>query len=197
MSPPPRPTIPVIATLDLVIRTPRLVIRPFVEDDLDEVWPYVSDPELPRMMSWNAHRDRDETLDWIRRRRAAIEDGSALALAVEHEGRAAGSVGLEGITWQLRAWRVDRAELAYWLAPRLHGQGLMTEAATAVTRFGFETLGLHKITVGCIDGNEPSRRILERLGFRFIGRLADDVWRDGRWLTHLRYEMLGSDWRGA
>ena len=192
---PPRPEVPVLASLDLVIRTPRLVLRPYRETDLDEIWPYVSDPELPRMMSWAAHRDREETLAWLRGRAASIAEGTGIGFAVEHEGRAAGSVGLDGITWQLRAWRVDRAELGYWIAPHLQGRGLMTEAAAAVTRFGFETLGLHKITVGCIDGNEPSRRIIERLGFRPIGRLVDDVWRDGRWLTHLRYEMLASDWR--
>ena len=70
----------------------------------------------------------------------------------------------------------------------------MSEAAAEVVRFGFETLGLHKITVGCLVGNDGSRKVIERLGFRFIGRHEDDVWRDGAWHTHLRYELLASSY---
>ena len=53
----------------------------------------------------------------------------------------------------------------------------MTEAATAALRFAFETLGLHKVTIGCVEGNDGSQRVIEKLGFRFLaiargGRLA-------------------------
>ena len=55
----------------------------------------------------------------------------------------------------MRAWRVDRAELGYWLAPALWSQGLMTEAAhRGGDASAFETLGLHKITVGCFAEND-------------------------------------------
>jgi RimJ/RimL family protein N-acetyltransferase len=193
-SAPPRPDVPLLSGLDLVLRTKRLVLRPLVEADADSLWPYVSDPELPRHMSWTAHTARHETLDFVRSRIEALAAGTELTLAIVHEGRVHGCIGLHGITWELRAWRVDRGELGYWLGPPLRGRGLVTEAARALVDFGFGTLGMHKIMVGCVEENEGSRRVIEKLGFRFVGRLVDDVWRDGRWWTHLHYELLAAEW---
>lgn len=193
-SAPPRVEIPTLSELPLAIETQRLKLRPLAEGDADALWPYVSDPELPRMMSWSAHRDPSETRAFIAFASDALVKGTDIVWAIEHDGRLAGTIGLHGIAYQMRAWRVDRAELGYWLAPALHRQGLMTEAATAVTRWGFETLGLHKITVSCLDQNLGSRRVIEKVGFRFLCKQEDDVWRDGRWHAHLRYELLASEW---
>jgi len=193
-SAPPRPEIPEVDKLDLVLRTPRLVLRPPVAGDVDGLWPFVSDPDLPRMMSWSAHKSKDETAAFLKIVTEAMAGGSDLNWIIEHEGKVAGTIGLDGIRFQFRAWRVDRAEIGYWLAPPLWGQGLMTEAATAVVRFGFETLGLHKVTVGCLEENAASRRVIEKLGFRYVGRLIDDVWRDDRWWSHLRWELTAAEW---
>jgi [ribosomal protein S5]-alanine N-acetyltransferase len=188
-SPPPRSTIPRLADLPLLVRTERLALRPFVPADVEEIWPYVSDPEFPRMMSWEAHADRRETAEFIDGLAKALAGNSGIAWAIEHEGRARGCISLESIRWRMRAWRVDRAELGYWLVPSLWNQGLMTEAARAALRYGFDTIGLHKISVGCLAENDGSRRVIEKVGFRYIGRLEDDVWRDGQWRAHLRYEL--------
>ncbi|HUJ61541.1 MAG TPA: GNAT family protein [Kofleriaceae bacterium] len=196
-SAPPRPTIPVLSALPLALHTARLVLRPLAERDVDDLHPHASDPEVSRLMSWNAHADRRETLGFVQRQVEALANGSDLTWAIEHDGKACGCIGLGGITWTFRAWRIDRAELGYWIARPLWGQGLMSEAALAATKFAFDTLGLHKLTIGCIEGNVASKRIIDKLGFRFLARHEDDVWRDGRWWSHLRYEMLAAEWGDA
>lgn len=193
-SPPPRTPIPSLLTLDLTITTEHLRLRPLLPTDVEDLWPTVSDPAFPAQMSWAAHADRTETLAFIRAMQAGIDAGTDLVWAIEHDGRAIGTVGLNGIRWELRALRTDRAELGYWLARAHWGKGLMTEAAYAAVRFGFETLGLHKITVGCFPDNPGSRRVIEKLGFRYVGQPRDDVWRDGRWHDHLRYELTVGEW---
>jgi ribosomal-protein-alanine N-acetyltransferase len=193
-SAPPRPNPPKLDQLDLVLVTARLRLRPIAESDVDDLWPYVSDPALPRMMSWAAHTDRGQTLEFVRAVSKARAGDAGVTWAIEHAGRAVGCIGLEGIEFAVRAWRIDRAELGYWLAPPLWGRGLMTEAAHAVMCCGFERIGLHKITSGCLAENIGSRRVIEKLGFRPIGVREDDVWRDGRWWSHLRYELTASEW---
>lgn len=193
-SPPPRPQPVSLADLELVVTTARLRLRPLAATDVEDLWPTVSDPTFPAQMSWAAHADRAETLAWIRGHQAGIADGRDLTWAIEHAGRAVGTIGLGGITWEMRALRLDRAELGYWLARPQWGQGLMSEAAYAAVRFGFETLGLHKITVGCFPDNAGSKRVIEKLGFRFVGQPRDDVWRDGAWHDHLRYELTAAEW---
>jgi [ribosomal protein S5]-alanine N-acetyltransferase len=193
-SPPPRNPIPTLHELDLVIATARLRLRPFEDRDVDDLWPLVSDPELPRMMSWAAHTDRSQTQAYIQATRDGLARGSGVTWAIEVEGRVAGSIGLDQIQYAVAALRVDRAELGYWIAPALRGAGLVTEAAHAVVGCGFETLGLHKIHVRCVEGNAGSRRVIEKLGFRQLARLEDDVWRDGRWWSMLSYELTAPEW---
>jgi len=193
-SPPPRPEIPKLSELSLTIETPRLKLRPLAESDLEDLWPYASDPEFPRFMSWAAHKDRDELRAFIASTADDLAAGTGIVWAIEHGGRASGTIGLDGITWHMSAWRMDRAELGYWIATPLWNQGLCTEAAQAVVQWGFETLGLHKITVGCFEANVASRRVIEKLGFRFFGREEDHEWRDGRWMHHLRFELTVAEW---
>jgi ribosomal-protein-alanine N-acetyltransferase len=193
-SAPPNPTIPTLNRLELVLDTERVRLRPFTRDDIDALWPVVSDPDFPKMMSWAAHGDREVTAGFIAATLDELAGNTGVTWAIERAGRAIGCIALDSITWALRAWRVDRAELGYWLAPAHWGQGLMTEAAAAVVRCAFQTIGLHKLKVGCISENAASRRVIEKLGFRFVGRLEDDVWRDGRWWSHLRYEMTAPEW---
>ena len=192
-SPPPRP-IPRLSELPLVLETQRLVLRPLVADDARALHAYASDPEVARWMSWAAHADLAETEAFVESQVAALEAGTDLTWAIVHDGSARGCIGLGAIRWVFRAWRVDRAELGYWLGRPLWGQGLVSEAAFAAAQFAFETLGLHKLTIGCIEGNEPSRHIIEKLGFRFLARFEEDFWRDGRWWAHLRYEMNVGEW---
>jgi RimJ/RimL family protein N-acetyltransferase len=193
-SPPPRADIPKLSSLPLVIETARLKLRPPSAADVDDLWPYVSDPTFPRFMTWAAHKDRDETLARIERIAADLVAGTDVVWAIEHEGRVSGMIGLHDIEWHQRAWRVDRVALGYWLAPRLAGQGLMSEAAHAVTDWAFETLGTHKVSVGCVEENLASKRVIEKLGFRFVGRREDHAYRDGRWMHHLDYEVTIGEW---
>jgi RimJ/RimL family protein N-acetyltransferase len=189
----PRGSIPKLATLDTRLETQRLILRPLVEADAEALWPYVSDPELPRMMSWAAHVDIEQTRAFLRGQAEAMLAGSGVSWGIVHADRVVGTISLDDITWQFRAWRIDRAEIGYWLAPALWGQGLMTEATIEVMRFAFDRLGLHKLTIGCLAENQASRRVIEKCAFRFVGRHEDDVFRDGRWWAHLRYELLATE----
>jgi RimJ/RimL family protein N-acetyltransferase len=193
-SPPPRPSVPNLAKLDLLIETTRLKIRPWRTTDVDDIWPVVSDPEFPRLMSWNAHKDKSETREWIEHAMHVSSSNEELKWAIEHDGKAIGSIGFHEITWQIRAMRLDRGELGYWLAPAYQRKGIMTEAVQAVVRYGFETVGLHKIFVQCMAENVASRRVIEKASFRWVGRAEDDAWRDGKWHAHLLYELTAPEW---
>lgn len=193
-SPPPRPTIPKLDELPNVIETPRLRLRPLALTDVDDLWPHVSDPALTPFMNWAAHTAKEETRTFVAGTTERVAAGTAMVWAIEHEGHASGLIGLHDIQWGKVALRVDRAELGFWLGIPLWNQGFMTEAAQGITRWGFETLRLHKVTVGCIEDNAASRRVIEKVGFRFVGRCEEDVWRDGRWWAHLRYELTAGEW---
>jgi RimJ/RimL family protein N-acetyltransferase len=193
-SAPPRSSIPKLTDLPLVLESPRVTLRPQRESDAQAFFPYTSDPDLTVYVSWAAHKTVDETREWLKQGAAVVEAGTDMIWTIEHEGAPVGCVGLHGIRWGVRAVRYDRAELGYWIAKPFWGKGLMTEAATLATRWAFETLGLHKVNVMCFEDNGRSKRVIEKVGFRFLCRLEEDIWRDGKWFAHLRYELLSSEW---
>lgn len=61
------------------------------------------------------------------------------------------------------------AEIGYWLAENAWGQGYGFEAARAITEHAFTVSGHSYLIADYTKGNEASRRILDRLGFRVTG----------------------------
>ena len=86
-------------------------------------------------------------------------------------------------------------DLGYELHPEHWGRGYATEAAFALVNFGFQELGLNRISSWCIADNDASARVLERLGFRQEGRLRRHQHFKGRWWDTLLYALLRDEWK--
>jgi ribosomal-protein-alanine N-acetyltransferase len=71
-----------------------------------------------------------------------------------------------------------RAEAGYGLARAHWGQGIGSEALTAIVRFGFGQLNLNRIYARTIADNHESVRLLERLGFQREGTFRRHSWED-------------------
>ena len=85
------------------------------------------------------------------------------------EGEFIGGTGLHRISWIVR-----RFELGYWCCTSRQGQGFVTEAALAVTRFAFDQLRARRVEVRMDDANERSWKVVQRAGFVFEGVLRSD-----------------------
>jgi RimJ/RimL family protein N-acetyltransferase len=88
------------------------------------------------------------------------------------------------------------ADIGYDLAPEFWGQGFATEAARAMAEFGFQELGVRRISSWCIADNIASSRVLEKAGLRAEGRLRGNEYFKGRWWDTLLYGMLREEWSG-
>ncbi|GAA5124465.1 GNAT family protein [Alloalcanivorax gelatiniphagus] len=176
----------------LPLRTERLLLRPHRLDDLDDLAAFHGDPDVVRFVPWPV-RDRAATEETLRVKLTQTElvaHGQWLVLAVEV--RATGTV----IGEVLLKWASDRqGEVGFALARDHQGQGYAAEAATAMLRLGFDGLGFHRISAVVIDGNDPSARLLGRLGFRQEARHVDGVLFKGAWATQLVFAMLEDEWR--
>jgi ribosomal-protein-alanine N-acetyltransferase len=69
-------------------------------------------------------------------------------------------------------------------------QGYMTEAVSLVVGFAFEQLQLRRLEAACLPVNLPSRRLLERSGFRQEGYAKEYLCIDGVWQDHLLFALL-------
>ncbi|MGH2618449.1 MAG: GNAT family N-acetyltransferase [Thermomicrobiales bacterium] len=86
-------------------------------------------------------------------------------------------------------------DLGYSLAADRQGQGLMTEAVTAVIRYAFEDLGLHRVKAAYLPANERSGRLLRRLGFVVDGYARDYLYIQGRWQDQVLVGLVNPAWQ--
>lgn len=85
------------------------------------------------------------------------------------------------------------ASLGYWIGKRYAGQGLMTDAVTALVRFAFDRLGFHRIEAACLATNVASRRVLTKAGFTAEGTARKYLKINGIWQDHLLFAIVDGD----
>lgn len=86
------------------------------------------------------------------------------------------------------------ASVGYFVGKQHWGNGYGTEMVQALLQFGFQQLKLHRIFANCDAENAPSRRILERTGFRQEGLLRQHCLRSYGWSDTCWYGILEEDW---
>lgn len=182
-----------VLTPELPIKTDRLLLRAYTEEDLDDVHDIQSRPEVARYLYWGT-RDREQAREALRLKIAASalrEEGENLTLAVELPGTGK-VIGDVLLIWVSREHR--QGEIGYIFHPDHGGHGYATEAAEVMLRLGFEGLGLHRV-IGRLDGrNTASARVLERLGMRREAHFVQNEVVKGEWTDELVYAMLADEW---
>jgi RimJ/RimL family protein N-acetyltransferase len=88
-----------------------------------------------------------------------------------------------------------QAELGWVLNPDHTGQGYATEAGRELVRICFEVLRVHRVVATCFADNDPSWRLMERLGLRRELHAVADAWhRSGRWMDTYGYAITAEEW---
>lgn len=104
-------------------------------------------------------------------------------------------VGLVALSSVQRRFRTG--ELWFVLGDKHYGsRGLTTRAVERLIAYGFGALELRCIYAWTVEINRGGRRLLERTGFRFAGKLRDSHRIDGRWYDRLWYDLLPEEYNG-
>lgn len=122
---------------------------------------------------------------------AGLRDRSFFQWAVTEAGddRLVGTVTLG--SWDRKN---RRAEVGFIVRPDRQGRGLASAAVRTALRFGVDAMALHRVEADVDPDNAGSIRLLERLGFRYEGRLRDRWFTFvGEWKDSLIYGLLAAD----
>ena len=84
--------------------------------------------------------------------------------------------------------------IGYWIDEKHAGNGYVPEGVALVIRYGFDTLGLHRLEAAIVPRNEKSRRVAEKLGLRDEGTARQFLQIRGVWEDHVRYAITSEDW---
>jgi [ribosomal protein S5]-alanine N-acetyltransferase len=169
---------------------PRVTLREFVVDDVDQVLALVGDDQVTRWLSFDS-RSRRQAVDMVAGivERAQLNPRTEyyLAVTVADATNIIGFVrlGLDG---------AQAAKLGYAIRADHWGHGYATSAARAMLDFGFDSLSLHRISAAIGPDNAASIGVVEHLGFHYEGRIRDHVFTNGAWRDSLLYSTLADEW---
>lgn len=175
----------------VTLETPRLILRPWRDADLEPLFAINGDAESMRHFA--VVMTRAESDAWAGQLRAHFDRHGWGFWVVEGKADAAfiGVVGLSGISWQARF--TPAVEIGWRIHPAHRRRGFAEEAARAALAFGFDALRLPGIVAFTVPANEPSWRLMERLGMQADGDFDHPRLPAGHPLRrHLLYRLAAS-----
>ena len=146
---------------NMIFETERLILRPWEETDAEECYKYAKDPRVGLIAGWPVHTSVKNSRQVIR---DVLMKPEIFAVVWKETGLPIGSIGLHRNDL---AEKEDEMELGYWLGVPYWGRGIMPEAAREMLRHAFEDLGLARVWCAYYDGNDKSKRVQEKLGFKY------------------------------
>jgi ribosomal-protein-alanine N-acetyltransferase len=171
------------------LETERLLLRKIVPGDAPALFAIFSDDKVTRYydLGTMTHLSQAETM--VRRMEKRYKHGQALRWGIvrKEDGAFLGTCG-----YHLQAVEF-KAEIGYELGRPFWHQGYMREALRAMLAYGFEAMHLNRIEALVMPGNEPSARVLRKLGFREEGLLREFVFFKGRFYDMRFFALLRSE----
>jgi RimJ/RimL family protein N-acetyltransferase len=176
------------------ITTARLRLRPLTIDDMPALLAYRGDAEVCRYLPFQPMTPQvlSARLAGDLGRREITAEGEAVTFGAERisDGRLVGDVVLFFHS-EVHAG----GEIGYVFHPDVAGQGLATEASSAVFDLAFENLGLHRVVAKMDGRNSASMRLAERLGMRREAHHVSAEMFKGEWADLVIYAILDDEWQ--
>ncbi|MBE6589379.1 MAG: GNAT family N-acetyltransferase [Ruminococcaceae bacterium] len=174
------------------LTTPRLTLRRMMVADTSDMYEYASRPDVTKYLTWNPHPDRNYTREYLEYLGNRYAAGMFYDWAVVYEPdcKMVGSCGFTSFNCTS-----DSAEVGYVLNPEYWGRGIAAEALDRILEFGFDSLGLHRIEARFIEGNEQSRRVMEKVGMSFEGILREGMLVKGSYVNVGVCSILLREWK--
>ncbi len=174
------------------ITTSRLTLRRIMPSDLDDVFEYASNPEVPRCLLWYPHPDKDYTARYLREvdRRYKKAQFYDWAVTLTDSGKMIGTCGFTSFDLPNNS-----AEVGYVLNSSYWGQQIAPEALRAVITFGFEVLELNRIEAHFMPENNSSRRVLEKCMMQPEGVRREAMYAKGRYIDIETHAITAADYK--
>ncbi|MDE7407759.1 MAG: GNAT family N-acetyltransferase [Muribaculaceae bacterium] len=175
-----------------MIETERLILRTWRESDAESLFKYAQDPDIGPIAGWPPHTSVECSLEIIRTVFAAPE---TYAVVLKETGEPIGCCGIM-VANSLHSDNMNsgEAEIGYWIGKPYWGQGLIPEAVGALLSRSFNELRLDAVWCGYYDGNNKSKRVCEKSGFKYHHTCTGIISPLGDERTEHFYKMTKEDY---
>ncbi len=164
---------------NIKIKSNRLLLRPFIESDIESVFKGLSHPDIIKHygVSFDSMEATKEQMKWF----ANLEkEGTGMWFAVCSEDNKTfyGGGGLNDLSQEHK-----KAEIGFWLLTDFWGKGIMTEAMPLICNYGFNELGLHRIEGFIESDNTNCKKAMAKLDFQHEGTMKDCEIKNGDFIS--------------
>lgn len=129
----------------------------------------------------------------VRTLKVEARGGRTLPWVITYEDRLVGQLTVGGIALgSLRS-----AHAGYWVDQQFAGRGVVPTAVALAADYCFFTLGMHRLEINLRPENTASRRVVEKLGFRYEGLRERYLHIDGDWRDHLTFALTAEEVPGG
>ena len=148
------------------LETERLILRTWKITDLDDFFEYASVDGVGEKAGWEHHKNKDESLEILK---MFIDEKKVFAIILKENQKAIGSIGVKECRQDLdkNLENLLGRELGYVLSKDYWNKGIMTEAVSKVIEYCFKILKLNYLIATCFNYNIASKRVLEKLNFKY------------------------------
>ncbi|MBQ7338432.1 MAG: GNAT family N-acetyltransferase [Clostridia bacterium] len=144
-----------------ILETERLILRPWLLTDLEDLYEYSKDEKVASMAGWNPHISKDDAVNALNQ---YITQEYHWAIVLKSENKVVGAIKLNPDN---NRGKYYAKAISFVLSPIYWGQGIMTEAAKSVIRYAFNELEIDLLSAFHYSENYRSKRVIEKCGFEY------------------------------
>ncbi len=183
---------------NVIAHSERCYLRlPVIRDYTD--WVNLRRESEDFLTPWEPERDRNfysmgafkARVKWSKKSFKELSALPTFIFSIE-DGRLLGAVTLDN----LKKGASRSGSVGYWVGKPYARNGYMTEALNAIKIKAFNNLNISRLEAATLPDNHASRRLLEKVGFKYEGVAQSYLQIDGRWRNHVMYSLLRNDRRG-
>jgi RimJ/RimL family protein N-acetyltransferase len=175
------------------IHTKRLLLRPIKRSDAPAIFEYAHLPNVGPSAGWKPHQSIDDTyrfVDYAIRKREFGQPG-LFAIVEQQQGNVIGTI-------EIHSYQEYKGEIGFVLHPQYWNQGYITEAAKAVIVYAMDVLELKRLTYCHFPENNASKRVCEKLEFRYEGTLRNKfLLYDGTLKDDVTYSITSEEYQSG
>ena len=168
-----------------ILETERLLLRPWLFTDLDNLYEYSKDERVSPMAGWKPHANKNEAIQALEQ---YITQEYHWAIVLKTENKVIGAIKLNPDN---NRGKYYAKAISFVLSPVYWGQGIMTGAVNKVIHFAFDEIKIDLMSAFHYPENERSKRVIEKCGFEYEITLFQSVKRyDGKLMDMVCYCIL-------
>ncbi len=175
----------------MIIETKRLILRPWEDADAPALYKYASDDRVGPSAGWPVHTSVEYSLSVIR---GVLSPPETYAVIPKETGEPAGSIGIMFGSDGNMEYAPGEAEIGYWIGVPFWGRGLIPEAVEKLLERCFTVLGCHTVYCVYYEGNEKSRRVQEKCGFKYARTETNKIDMCGIMHTEIFNRITKEEW---